>query len=63
MDPEIQKEVLKQTFELRQALELAINMEIGMRNQHQIQQHNKIAVPANVNGNGNFWILVKNVIA
>ena len=48
MDPEIQKELLKQTVEPRQALELAINMELGMRNQHQIQQHNKIVVPANV---------------
>ena len=49
MDPEIQKELLKQTVKPRQALELAINMEFGMRNQHQIQQHNKIVVPANVN--------------
>ena len=49
MDPEIQKELLKQTAEPRQALELVINMELGMRNQHQIQQHNKIFVPANVN--------------
>ena len=49
MDPEIQKELLKQTVEPRQALELAINMELGIRNQHQIQHHNKIAVPANVN--------------
>ena len=49
MDPEIQKELLKQTVELRQVLELAINMELGMRNHHQIQQHNKTVVPANVN--------------
>ena len=49
MDSEIQKELLKQTVEPRQALELAINMELGMQNQHQIQQHNKIVVPANVN--------------
>ena len=48
IDPEIQKELLKQTVGPRQALELAINMEHGMRNQHQIQQHNKIVVPANV---------------
>ena len=47
--PEIQKELLKQTVKPRQALELAINMELGMRNQHQIQQHNKIVIPANVN--------------
>ena len=49
MDPEIQKELLKQTVEPRQALELAINMELGMRNQHQIQQHNMIVIPTNVN--------------
>ena len=47
IDPEIQKELLKQTVEPRQALELAINMELGMRNQHKIQQHNKIVIPAN----------------
>ena len=49
IDSEIQKELLKQTVEPRQELELAINMELGMRNQHQIQQHNKIVVAANVN--------------
>ena len=49
MDPEIQKDLLKQTVEPLQALELAITMELGMRNQHQIQQHNRIVVPANVN--------------
>ena len=49
MDTEIQKELLKQTVEPRQALELAINVELGMRNQHQIQQHNKIVILANVN--------------
>ena len=38
MDPEIQKELLKQTAEPCQALELAINMELGLRNQHQIQR-------------------------
>ena len=48
IDPEIQKELLKQTVEPRQALQLAINMELGMRYQHQIQQHNKIVVSANV---------------
>ena len=48
-DPEIQKEPLKQTVEPRQALELAINMELGMPNQHQIQQHNKFVIPANAN--------------
>ena len=37
MDPEFQKELLKQTVEPRQASELAINMELGMRNQHQMQ--------------------------
>ena len=49
IDPEIQKELLKQTIEPRQALELANNMELGMRNQHQIQQHNRIVIPASVN--------------
>ena len=49
MDPEIQKELLKQTIKLRQALELANNMELGMTNQHQIYQHNKIVIPANFN--------------
>ena len=49
IDPEIQKELLKQAVEPRQALELAIKMELGIRNQHQIQQNNKIVVPANVN--------------
>ena len=49
LDSEIQKELLKQTVEPRQSLELAINMELGMRNQHQIHQHNKIVIPANVN--------------
>ena len=48
MDPDIQKKLLKQTVEPRQALEPAINMKLGMRNQHLIQQHNKIVVPANV---------------
>ena len=49
MDPEIQKELFKQTVEPRQALELAINIILGTRNQHQIQQHNKIVIPAKVN--------------
>ena len=49
IDPEIQKELLKQTVEPSQVLELAINMELGMRNQLQIQQHNKILIPASVN--------------
>ena len=49
MNPEVQKELLKRTVKPRQALELAIIMELGMGNQHQIQQHNKIVVPANVN--------------
>ena len=40
IDPEIQKELLKQTVEPRKALELAINMELRMQNQHQIQQRN-----------------------
>ena len=49
LDSEIQRELLKQTVEPRQALELAINMELGMQSQHQIQQHNKVVIPANVN--------------
>ena len=49
IDPEIQKELLKQTVEPRQALELAINMKLRMRNQHQIQQHNKTLIPGSVN--------------
>ena len=48
IDPEIQIELLKQTLEPRQALELAINMELGTCNQDQIQQHNKILIPASV---------------
>ena len=36
VDPEIQRELLKQTVEPRRVLELAINMEHGIRNQHQI---------------------------
>ena len=48
IDPEIQKELLKQTVEPRQALELAIKMELGMQNQHHIQQNNKL-IPASVN--------------
>ena len=49
IDQEIQKELLKQTVEPRQALGLAINMKLGMRNQHQIQQHNKTLILASVN--------------
>ena len=49
IDPEIQKELLQQIVESGQALELAVNMELEMRNQHQIQQHNKILIPASVN--------------
>ena len=49
IDPQTQKELHKQTVELRQAFELVINMELGMRNQQQIQQHNKTLIPASVN--------------
>ena len=49
IDPEIQKKLLKQTVEPRQALEWAINMDLGMRNQYQTQQHNKTLTPASVN--------------
>ena len=47
--PEIQKELLKQTGEPRQALELAINLQLWMRNQHQTQPYNKSLIPASVN--------------
>ena len=47
-DTEIQKELLKQAVEPRQAFELAVSMELGMPNQHQIQ-HNKTLIPAGVN--------------
>ena len=49
MDPKIQKELLKRTVEPRQVQELAINIELGMRNRQHIQQHNKIVILANVN--------------
>ena len=49
IDPEIQIELFKQTVQPRQTLELAINMEIGMQNQSQIQQHNETLIPASVN--------------
>ena len=47
-DPEIQKDLLKQRVEPRQELELAINMQLRMWNQHQIQQHIKNLIPASV---------------
>ena len=37
-------------MEPRQAIEFAIKMELGMQNQHQIQQHNKTLISASVNG-------------
>ena len=43
------KKLLKQTVELRQELDLAIKMGFGMRNQHLIQQYNKIIIPVSVN--------------
>ena len=43
LDSEIQKELLKQTVEPRQASELAINMELGMQNQRQIQQKTRLS--------------------
>ena len=49
IDPEIQKEPLKQIVEPRQALLLAINVELGMRNHYQVQKHNKTLIPASVN--------------
>ena len=47
-DPEIQKEHLKQTAEPRKAFEVATNMKIGMRNQHQVQKNNKTLISASV---------------
>ena len=49
IDPEIQKELLKQTIEPPEALEWAINMELGMQHQHQIQHNSKILIQASVN--------------
>ena len=49
IDTEIQKELLRQIVESRQALELAINRELGMCNQHQIQQHKKFLTATSVN--------------
>ena len=51
INPEIQRELFKQTVESRQALDLAINMELGMRNQHHIQQQKKTLIPASVIAN------------
>ena len=36
LDPEIQRELLRETLEPAQALRLAINMELGQRNELQI---------------------------
>ena len=49
IDPENQKQLLKETVETRKALELAIDMELGIGNQHQILAHNKTLVLANLN--------------
>ena len=49
IDPEIQKEPHKRTVDPRQAMELATNMEDGMRDQHQAQQHNRTLIPASSN--------------
>ena len=48
IDPKNQKEIFKQTVEPSQALKLSNNIELGMKNQHQIQQHNKTLIPASV---------------
>ena len=39
IDLEIQKQLLKETVETRKALELAIDMELGIGNQYQIRAH------------------------
>ena len=44
IDPETQTEFLKQMVEQRKALGLAINIELGMRIQHQIHAENKTVV-------------------
>ena len=49
INPEILKEFLEQTVEPKKALELSINMELGMQDQHQIQAQNKTLIPASVN--------------
>ena len=49
IDPEIPEELLKQTVEPRQALDLAKNMKREMRNQHLIQEHNMTLIQASVN--------------
>ena len=49
INAEIQKKLLKQTMEPRKHLELAINMEIGMGNQHQNQTRNNTLFLVSVN--------------
>ena len=49
INPGIQKELREQTLEPSQLLELAINMVLGIRNQHQIEQRNKTVIPASLN--------------
>ena len=49
IDPEIQKELLRQTVERKKALELAIKLELGMQNHHQVQANNKTLILATVN--------------
>ena len=48
-EPETQTELLKYRLEPWKALELAINMELGMQNQHQNQTHDKTYGAESVN--------------
>ena len=46
LDPEIQRELLRETLEPAQALQLAINMELGQRNQLQITNSQSFRPPS-----------------
>ena len=49
IDSGIEKELLRRKVEPRKVPELAINFEIGLRNELQFQAHNKTLTPASVN--------------
>ena len=49
----MQNEQFKQRVEPRKALELALNMEFRMLNQHQIKTYNKTLILASVNTHNN----------
>ena len=48
--PKTEKQLLTEKREPRKSLGLAINMELALRTQNQIQTHYKTHVPENVNG-------------